>query len=689
MRVAGEGTDPAKRAPPVVSIALCPSLPPLPPATAPCSQALQTREGPRESWGPGRESPGEGTPCYPRGGPGLARSCPQGSFASAGRLRPPAPGTGRAAAGDAPAELPTAGGSCRAAARSETRRSGYSRGERGERTPGRDPGEESRKGYPGRGPGEGCWGGVPGTGVPARPTGAGAARCRRRLQVAASFPGCQSGEEVARPGLEAGWMSLPGASAGPASRFPAPPGPASKVEAEPAAEGWLEGGGGREEGRGGRWGQSPSGGAGTARAWGRGKGHPTFRGGSAIRHGRRCPQGPARLLAQAPPPRTQPPAAAVPPRRGGGDAPGVTPLGQGCGGAAPLHSPTPSKGWVKPDVPGAGKRECGGWGWPDPPVGAALTGPACKGKNVLLLEVKAGSTSPFLAVTGFPDAPALGSVPRPQRESPGSGQSGAAARRGGGAEPGAWGRGPAPRPPRAATRGRSRPPLPRCKGSRSPFPATAEATPARGGGAATLPAPPDSSPGAHTREQPRPPLRTHIHRGARCPGHTPRSTRSAPHPPPVRMPERSDRYRHTPVVPQHPSTPTSPQDTLALPSLLHGPGPPPAALPRSAGLRSLPGAASSHLAPVENGGKRNNQEARTRHWPRASLRPRASHRSRPQAQRRACALAVGTRGWAPLPARTESSRSERAAGPGSCSQRSRFWGGGTDPSRPPLSTPAC
>lgn len=55
-------------------------------------------------------------------------------------------------------------------------------------------------------PGKGGRGGegATGEGVPARPAGVGAPRGRRRLRVAASFPGWQGREKV-RPAMEVGY----------------------------------------------------------------------------------------------------------------------------------------------------------------------------------------------------------------------------------------------------------------------------------------------------------------------------------------------------------------------------------------------------------------------------------------------------------------------------------------------------
>lgn len=206
-----------------------------------------------------------------------------------------------------------------------------------------------------------------------------------------------------------------------------------------------EGGEGREEGRGGRRGQSPGGGAGTARAWGRGRGHPPGAGPFAT-----AAASPGGRSVCSPPFPTAPfPVAAGPPRRGGGGAPGLTPLGPSCDGAAPPRALNPTgKGRggeraVKGEEEGAAGPSRRGYA------------PIAKGKIGGSSGAKAGTTlGPGSNRTSPRDGPGPGSALWPCWVARRPGQSGAAALFGAGAEPNSRGRGSAPRPHPAAARGR-------------------------------------------------------------------------------------------------------------------------------------------------------------------------------------------------------------------------------------------
>lgn len=533
------------------------------------------------------------------------------------------------------------GSSGRAAARRETRWScrPRERGEDGEGTPGRGGGGAR---------------GLPGRGYLLAPLGS-------VLPAVAVASGSPHPSQAGRVGRRFGrrWrLDTPARGryryrCGSFSLFPASPGPASKVEAEPAAEGWLEGGGGREEGRGGRRGQSPSGGAGTARAWGRGRGHPPptphpptpTGGGGGQSHSPRSPLSPgagpsARPGPPVPPPFSPPPSpdpasrSSRPAPSGRRRCPGGNPARAGLwrSRTTPPHThtttnPPPVKAGVKPDVAGGGETAGGGGGeegGTDPPVEAALPGPSCKRENWRLLGSKTGLDRP--PVIGSSDGPGPPPTP-PAGEGhpptpPGPGQSGAATRRDGGTEPGAEVRLHVPpvRPPGAG-------PDRLCPGAEVPFrsPGNGGATPAGGGGGGGGSGLSLSPPAVSHRERTGGHSRVHAPTPgggvARAPVHTP----PREHPPsPVHTQERSHRCTHVvghtrPDARTAPHTqpwiPTPTQDTPVLPSLLHTPVPPPPpprppALPRFGGFRSTPGAASSYLAPVKRQKNETNRRAR-------------------------------------------------------------------------------
>lgn len=287
--------------------------------------------------------------------------CPLSSTSPAGATRrdPTPRGSGAAPVGFARSrsvELPRPGGSGRD--RWEPGDTAVPGPQRSEVPPDRKRSAERKRNPPGRGTGDGSGEGS-GERVPAHPAGAGAARGLRRLEISASFPCWQGGEEAGSPRLVPLRVPAP---------LPEPPGPASKVEAEPAAEGGrgrAGGGTGRPAGtKPGRWGWDSPG-------VGPGQGSPP--GGRAIRHGRRFPRGPVRLL--APLPRRPLRGRSRPAPSGRRRCPGANPA------RAELRRGRPSPG-VKPDGEGLGRGKSGegggGGGGRTLPSGLCSN---CKGEN--------------------------------------------------------------------------------------------------------------------------------------------------------------------------------------------------------------------------------------------------------------------------------------------------------------------
>lgn len=396
-----------------------------------------------------------------------------------------------------------------------------------------------------------------------------------------------------------------------------------------------EGGEGREEGRGGRRGQSPGGGAGTARAWGRGRGHPPGAGPFAT-----AAASPGGRSVCSPPFPTAPfPVAAGPPRRGGGGAPGLTPLGPSCDGAAPPRALNPTgKGRggeraVKGEEEGAAGPSRRGYA------------PIAKGKIGGSSGAKAGTTlGPRSNRTSPRDGPGPGSALWPGWVARRPGQSGAAALFGAGAEPSSGAEVrlhvPTLRPP-GADPARSRVP--------APLSWHGGAVPGAGSGSASL----RRIPKRVARARPQPAYASTELPGHRCctlrasctpslghePLHTPRCTQTPVH---ARLDARP--VLHNAPVDARWYTRTHAQENLASPQ----PSPhshsfvPPRRHPQHSA------AAASRLAPEKR------WKTKPRHSighstgsanRRARLRPRCSPLPPPgRAQRRAVAVGAGTAG---------------------------------------------
>lgn len=412
-----------------------------------------------------------------------------------------------------------------------------------------------------------------------------------------------------------------------------------------------EGGEGREEGRGGRRGQSPGGGAGTARAWGRGRGHPPGAGPFATAAA--SPGG--RSVCSPPFPAAPFAVAAGPPRRGGGGAPGLTPLGPSCDGAAPPRALNPTgKGWggeraVKGEEEGAAGPSRRGYA----PIAKGKIGGSSGAKPGTTLGSGSNRTSPR-------DGPGPGSAPwpgwvprRPDKE--------------------------VPRlrcmPEESPIRGAEvrlhvptlRPPGADPARSRVPAPLSWHGGAAPGAGPVSAPLP--RSARRVARARPRPACASTELPGYRCctpaapctpssaPSpehellHTPRCTQTLVH---ARLDAR-------PALHTHPWTPAGThlhtlRTTRLLPSLPRTP----TALSHLGGIRNTPGPLR-HAWLQRNGGKRNHSTAR------------AQHRLRqPPGTAPAPLLSSASPGPGPAQGRGRGRR-HRRAGDGYRSQHSVFW----------------